>query len=105
MLFLDPPWLELHYDGKRGILSALQHVDDHHLNIYKDVKNSIIEFPYKLEPGEKLLITMGDSASFRDFFLNRETGEYNFPEGEGNLIAHFEDQLANSFVSPPFRII
>jgi hypothetical protein len=102
---LEPPWLVLHYDRKKKIFPALQHMDDKHFNIYKDVKDTIIEFPYKLEPGEKFLITMGCSDTFRDFFLNMETGEYNFPEGKGNLIAHFEDQLSNSFVSPPFKII
>lgn len=106
---LDPPRLELHYDGKRRIFSPLKQMENKmegkSSNIYKDVKGSIIRFPYKLEPGEKLLIIMNGSDTFRDFFLDRETGEYNFPEGKGNLIVHFEDQLENSFVSPPFRII
>jgi hypothetical protein len=103
---LDPPWLELHYDGKRKNFQALQHVKDEYLNHYKDAMDHIIEFPYNLEPGKKLLITMDDSNRVRDdLFLNRETGEYNYPETEGYLIAHFEDQLENSFVSLPFNII
>lgn len=102
---LDPPRLELHYDGKKKICPVLKQVGDINLNRYKDLKDSIIEFPHRLKPGEKLLITISGSDTFRDFFLNRETGDYNYPEGEGNLIAIFNDQLDNSFVSQPFRII
>jgi hypothetical protein len=70
-----------------------------------DDKGFIIDFPYTLEAGKKLDITMEGSDKFRDSVsLDHETGENNIPESGCNLIAHFADQLENKFTSPAFEI-
>jgi hypothetical protein len=96
---IDSFWLTLQYDGKEQRLR---------LNFENGVlrhDKGVITFPYELLPGTKLTITLGDSNSYRDYFMNPETGEYNFPESGCNLVAYFEDQIGNpSYRSPPFRI-
>jgi hypothetical protein len=99
---LDSFWLTLHYDGKSHH-TYLRYTEDNRK--LTDDKGSVINFPYTLEPGKKLDITMEGSDKFRDSVSqDYETGEYNIPESGCSLIAHFEDQLENSFTSPPFEI-
>lgn len=102
---LDSFWLTLQYDGKE-IYWNIKYKEDKTSGIkyFKDEKGASIEFPCPLESRGKLNITMGDSNTFRDFFRNPETGEYDFPESGCNLIAHFVDQLDNKFISPSFEI-
>ena len=98
---IDSFWLALQYDGR-----------EHRLRLnYIKGKNTLkhdrgkIDFPYGLMPETKLSIILGNSNEYLDYFLNPETGYYNFPDTECNLIAHFEDQLGNLYESTPFKIL
>jgi len=109
---LGPPLLEYYRDGELDKTFGLTEVKRENLDYYtgltyyKDARGHIIEFPYNLKPGMGLFILMDDPNRIRQrlIYQDIETGEYDFPETEGYLIARFSDQLKNSFVSPPYYI-
>ncbi len=100
---LDIPWLELHYDGKWRRIEALRQVNIEGLDHYVDEMGHIIEFPYDLKPGMRLFIAMENpNRLWEHLFWDGETDTVNYPKTELYLIAHFNDQLENSFVSSPY---
>lgn len=92
---IDSFRLRLYEDGRERKINV---------NWKKDERNKNIAFPYDLLPGKKLSITLNGSNDFREYFLDHETGVYNFPR-DGCLIAYFEDQVENIWSNrEPFRI-